>query len=94
MTQYTVPPSSTHKGYTMHIDKDVCDVGDGCDLPTTEQERARDRADSRNDWYVIVPGVNGMLGPVSRTQANQAVLDARESGHKPKLLRVVEDYKA
>lgn len=59
-----------------------------------EQVEAVDRAEARNDWYVIVPGVQGILGPVSEAQARQGVRDALDAGYKPKLLRVTEDYEA
>lgn len=54
---------------------------------------ARERAEARDDWYVMVVGAKAFLGPVSEAQARQGVTDALEAGHRSaKLLRVVEDY--
>ncbi len=76
-----------------HVDRTVCD-DDGCmcELPTSEQVKARKRASRRGDWYVSVPGAHGIQGPVSERQARSLADEVLKAGRKPKLLRVVEDY--
>ena len=76
-----------------HVDRTVCD-DDGCmcELPTSEQVRARKRASRRNEWFSHILTGDGMetLGPYSEAVA-RARVDACNSG-RAKLLRVVEDY--
>lgn len=76
-----------------HVDRTVCD-DDGCmcELPTSEQVKARKRASRRDEWSVVCDDRRDDTGLVSKAEA-RAVTDVMVAhGHKPKLLRVVEDY--
>ena len=74
-----------------HVDRTVCD-DDGCmcELPTSEQVKARKRASRRGEWFVISATVT--LGPFTEAEAHATIDRLRVDGCKPRLLRVVEDY--
>ena len=81
-----------------HVDRTVCD-DDGCmcELPTSEQVKARKRASRRGEWFVIHGGKTGQgtvpKGPYSEAEARGVLDRAMAAGyHRAKLLRVVEDY--
>ena len=75
-----------------HVDRTVCD-DDGCmcELPTSEQVKARKRASRRDQWYVLVDG-ELEAGPVSKASARATVDECLSYGIRAMLLRVVEDY--
>lgn len=79
--------------HVFHTDRELCD-DDGCVcmLPSSAQLYAQRTADDRDVWYVMVHEAKAFLGPVSAEKARRGVDDALAAGHKPKLLRVVEDY--
>ena len=75
-----------------HVDRTVCD-DDGCmcELPTSEQVKARKRASRRGEWFVI--SGHGDHGAVHRGRG--ACHDRLAPGRRlqpARLLRVVEDY--
>jgi hypothetical protein len=77
--------------YTYHSDRSVCD-DDGCvcTLPSSAQLFAQRTADGRGDWFIV----SGMstIGPYTKAEARAKVADLLSNGHRPRLLRVVEDY--
>ena len=76
-----------------HVDRTVCD-DDGCmcELPTSEQVKARKRASRRGDWYVSVPGRDGIQGPLSERLMREKADAYLAAGQSPIVLKVVEDY--
>ena len=79
-----------------HVDRTVCD-DDGCmcELPTSEQVKARKRASRRNQWYAEIQlptraeGDLVIRGAMPEAEARELI---SQSPGRAKLLRVVEDY--
>lgn len=53
---------------------------------------ARELAAARGDYYVSTPGATRLFGPMSEARMRQRVDDLRAEGHKPLVLKTVEDY--
>lgn len=53
---------------------------------------AVERAEARRDHYISTPGVTRLFGPLSNREVTRKVTELVDAGHKPLVLKVVEDY--